>query len=82
MEHNVVKSLSKLSPKPIHNELQARCVICDKKLGLYTPPCNGHRFRCPHCKAELEIHTTVNESGVWNLSCSVLSTKNTRPAKT
>lgn len=80
MEKYTIKALNRINSTPTHNELKARCIICDKELGSYTPPCNGHRFKCPRCKAELELHTTLNESGVWALNCCVLSTKNTRPA--
>ena len=82
MEKNIRSVLGNKSSIATHNELTACCINCGKELGSYTPPCNGHRFRCPRCKAELELHTIMNETGIWALSCSVLSTKSSRPAKT
>ncbi len=78
MEKSRFNANNKLSSASLHNELQAFCGKCGQSLGVYIPPCNGHIFKCPKCRAELEVHATISESGNGTISCRVLSTKDSR----
>ncbi len=75
MEKTITNGLNRAGCLPARIEMQAFCSKCGHKLGIYTPPCYSHRFRCESCGAELEVQATVNESGISTLSCCILATK-------